>query len=179
MKVLDQIFAAVLKLVPRLILIQPDEAGIRVTLGTREKILPPGWYFFWPLIQDVPFATVTTQVIDLRPQSVFIKSGRNLTVSGIIKYKVVDIRKAMLDVQDYDRSLQALSLGVLLSILSITPDVEELSPSEIGEQVLRGIREEAVGWGLKIQKVYISDFGHVRNIRLLTDRPSNSLGGNE
>ena len=176
MKVLDQIFAAILKLVPRLILIQPDEAGIRVTLGTREKILASGWYFFWPLIQDVPFATVTTQVIDLRPQSVFTRSGRNLTISGIIKYKVTDIRKAMLDVQDYDRSLQALSLGVLLSILSTTLDVEDLSPNEIGERVLKGIREEAVGWGLKIQKVYISDFGPVRNIRLLTDRLPNSLG---
>lgn len=175
MDFLNKILAMLLKWVPRIELIQPDEAGVRVTLGTIEKVLVPGWYFYWPLIQEICFSTVTTQVVDLRPQSVFTKSGKNLTVSGIIKYKITDIRKAMLDVQDCDRSLQALSLGVLLHILSTTIDVEDLPPDEIGDQVLKVIREEATGWGLKIQKVYISDFGSVRNIRLLVDRPVNPL----
>lgn len=175
MDFLNKILSMLLKWVPRIILIQPDEAGVRVTLGTREKILPSGWYFRWPIIQEIFFATVTTQVVDLRPQSVFTKSDKNLTVSGIIKYKITDIRKAMLEVQDCDRSLQALSLGVLLHILSTTSDVEDLSPDEIGDRALKAIREEATGWGLKIQKVYVSDFGSVWNIRLLTDRPVNPL----
>ncbi len=157
-------------------LMGPDEAGVRVTLGTRVKVLAPGFYFHWGIIQQILYTTVTTQVIDLRPQSVYTRGGRNLTVSGIIKYKVTDIRKAMLEVQDYDRSLQALSLGVLLTILSTTENVEDLPPDEIADQVLVKIREEASGWGLKIQKVYISDFGYVRNIRLLTDRNGAVVG---
>ncbi len=170
MDFLNKIYEAIRKLIPRVELIQPDEAGVMVTLGTRIKVLPPGWYLLWPLIQEIFYATVTTQVKDLRPQSVFTKSGRNMTVSGIIKYKVTDIQKAMLEVQDYDSSLQALSLGVLNIILSTTEKIEDWSPEGLADQVLQKIREEASGWGLKIQKVYISDFGQVRNIRLLTDR---------
>ncbi|KKL77406.1 hypothetical protein LCGC14_2035160 [marine sediment metagenome] len=92
---LNRIFETLRKLTPRLELIQPDEMGIRVTLGTREKILSPGWYLFWGVFQEIFFTTVTTRVKDLRPQSVFTKEGRNLTVSGIIKYKVTDIQKVV------------------------------------------------------------------------------------
>ncbi len=170
MDFLNRIFKIIGKFIPRVELIQPDEAGVRITLGTRVKVLPPGWYFLWPVIQEIYWATVTTAVKDLRPQSVFTKSGRNITVSGIIKYKVTDIQKAMLEVQNFDESLQALSLGVLNTILSTTEEIEGWSPEELADLVLQKIREEASGWGLKIQKVYISDFGQVRNIRLLTDR---------
>lgn len=170
MDFLTRLYEAIRRLIPRIELIQPDEAGVRVTLGTIEKILPPGWYFLWPVIQEIFYTTVTTQVKDLRPQSVHVKSGRDLTVSGIIRYRITDIRKAILEVQNFDESLQALSLGVFNTILGTTLDVEDLTPDEIAEQVLQKIREEARGWGLKIEKVYISDLGRVRNIRLLTDR---------
>ena len=169
MDFLNKIYASIKKLIPTIEMIRPDEAGVRITLGTRVKTLSPGWYFFWRLIQELEYTTVTTQVKDLRPQSIRIKSGRDLTVSGIIKYKITDVCKALLDVQDFDSSLQALALGVLHTIISTTEDIED-TPDEIADLVLTKIREEASGWGLKIQKVYISDFGHVRNIRLLTDR---------
>ncbi len=170
MDFLSRIFETIRKLIPRVYLIAPDERGIRVTLGTRVKVLEPGWYIYWGVIQDLQAITVTTQVIDLRPQSVYDKNNRNWTVSGIIKYRVSDVRKALLSVQDYDQSLQALSLGALLTILSNVENIEVASSEGIAEQVLAKVREEAFGWGLKIQRVFISDLGQVRNIRLLTDR---------
>ncbi|KKK51748.1 hypothetical protein LCGC14_3111870, partial [marine sediment metagenome] len=78
-------------------------------------------------------------------------------------------RKAMLEVQDYDRSLEALSLGVLLATVSTLPEDELYSIEQLGETVLKKMREEAAGWGLKLQKVYITDLGRTRNLRLLTN----------
>lgn len=164
-----RLFEAIRKFIPRIELIQPDEAGVKVTLGTREKILGSGWYLLWPVIQEILYTTVTVQVKDLRSQSVLSKDHKDMTVSGAIKYKIVDIRKAMLEVQDYDRSLEALSLGVLLSVANTLTE-EELSDTEtLGDDILKKIREEASGWGLKLQKFYITDLGRVRNIRLLTN----------
>ncbi|KKL17562.1 hypothetical protein LCGC14_2484290, partial [marine sediment metagenome] len=157
------------KLIPRLELIQPDEAGVRITLGTREKVLGPGWYLLWPIIQEIFYTTVTPQVVDIRSQSVISKEGINMTVSGAIKYRVSDIRKAMLEIQDYDRSLETLSLGVLLEVVSTLPEEELHDVGHLGDLVLKKIREEASGWGLRLQKVYITDLGQVKNIRLLTN----------
>ncbi len=169
MEFLNRIFNTIWNMIPKIFLINPDEAGVRVTLGTRVKVLPPGWYFFWPIIQKIIYATVTTQVKDLRSQSIPSKGGRDLILSGAVKYKIVDIRKATLEVQDYDRSLEALSLGVLLAVAS-TMTEDELSDTErLGDEILKKIREEAAGWGLKLQKVYITDLGRTRNVRLLTN----------
>ncbi len=169
MKFLDQIFAAIQKLVPRVELIQPDEAGVRVTLGTIEKVLPPGWYFLWPIIQEIFFATVTTQVQDIRCQSILSEDRQNMVISGAIRFKILDIRKAMLEVKDCEESLIALSLGVLLSVASTMTEKELSDTEQLGESILKKIREEASGWGLKIQKVYITDLGQTRNIRLLAN----------
>ncbi len=169
MDFLNRIFEAIRKLVPAIFLISPDEAGVRVTLGTRVKVMDPGFYFFWPIIQKIIYATVTTQVKDLRSQSIPSKGGRDLILSGAVKYKIVDIQKAVLEVQDYDRSLEALSLGVLLAVASTMTEDELIDTEHLGDEILRKIREEAAGWGLKLQKVYITDLGRTRNIRLLTN----------
>ncbi len=169
MEFLNKIFAMLLKWVPRVELIQPDEAGVKVTLGTIEKILPPGWYIYWPIIQEIFFATVTTSVQDVRCQSITSKDGRDMVVSGAIRFKITDIRKAMLEVQDCEKSLIALSLGVLLSVARTMTEEELADTEKLGDSILKKIREEASGWGLKIQRVYITDLGRTRNIRLLTN----------
>ena len=169
MDFLTRLYEAIRKLVPRIELIQPDEAGIRVTLGTREKVLPPGWYLYWPIIQEIFFSTVTTQVQDVRCQSITSKDRRDMVVSGAIRFKITDIRKAMLEVKDCEESLIALSLGVLLSVASTMTEEELADTEKLGDNILKKIREEASGWGLKIQRVYITDLGRTRNIRLLTN----------
>lgn len=166
---LNKILSMLLKWVPRIELIQPDELGVRVTLGTIEKILSSGWYVFWPIIQEISFATVTTQVQDIRCQSITSKDGQGMVVSGAIRFKITDIRKAMLEVKDCEESLIALSLGVLLSVASIMTEEELSNTEQLGDNILKKIREEAAGWGLKLQKFYITDLGRTRNIRLLTN----------
>ena len=171
MEFLNKILAMLLKWVPRIVLIQPNEAGLRLTLGTRVKVLAPGYYFFWPVVQEILSAVVATQVVDVRSQSVLSGDGQEMTVSGAIKYKISDIRKAMLEVQDYDLSLQALSLGVIRAVASSLSQERLQDTGVVGDLVLKKIREEASGWGLRLQKVYITDLGRARNIRLLTNGP--------
>ncbi|KKL26562.1 hypothetical protein LCGC14_2394080, partial [marine sediment metagenome] len=108
MEFLNKIYDTLVKLIPRLELIQPDEMGVRVTLGTREKILCPGWYLFWGLFQEIFYTTVTTKVKDIRCQSIPSVDRRDMTISGAIRFKISDIRKAMLEVNDYEDSLEAL-----------------------------------------------------------------------
>ncbi|KKN64898.1 hypothetical protein LCGC14_0487320 [marine sediment metagenome] len=177
MDFLNRIFEILWKFIPRIKIIQPDELAVRVTLGTREKVLYPGWYLFLGIFQEIFYTTVTTQIKDLRSQSVASKGGRDLILSGAIKYKVVDIRKAMLEVQDYDRSLEALCLGVLLAVVSTMTEKELMDTEKLGENILKKTREEAAGWGLKLQKVYITDLGKARNIRLLTNNTGVCLNG--
>lgn len=157
---------------PRIWLVSPDESGIRVTLGKHYRITPPGWYLYWPLIQDAEKIKVKTQVVDLRSQSLWTSDGQDLIVSGSIRYRISDAAKALLDVQDYDASIVTLSLGIIFDFVSKkTKDEIRTNLEELKKQVLIGLRSEAQGWGLKIENLYLSDIGDAQNIRILMNEP--------
>ncbi len=153
---------------PRKYFISPDEGGIRITLGNIVKTLTPGWYYYWPVIQECRGINVAPQVVDLRPQSALTSDLNDIAISGGIKYKISDQRKALLDVQDYDKSIQTVALGIICEFVSGHAFEDIISDlSELKEIILSGIREEASGMGLKIMKIYITDIGRTKNIRML------------
>ncbi len=168
---IERLIDRILKLFPRIFLVNPNEGGIRVTLGTRVKLLDPGWYLYLGLFQTVEKIDVKQQVVDLRPQSVRTKDGQDMTISGAIKYKVVDVCKAILDVLDYDKNIQVLALGIIQEHVA-QHRLEDINGVDLANKVLNGLREAAQGWGLKLQLVRITDIGRTRNIRLLTNPSS-------
>ena len=157
---------------PRKYFINPDEGGVRITLGKHVKTLEPGWYYYWPVVQECRGIKVNPQLVDLRPQSALTSDLKDIVISGGIKYRVSDCRKAMLDVHDYDESIQTITLGIICGFVGrhLFEDLIELS--ELRETILSGIREEATGMGLKIMKIYITDIGRTRNIRMMGGGPA-------
>lgn len=152
---------------PRKYFINPDEGGVRITLGKHVKTLTPGWYYYWPVIQECEGMNTSPQVVDLRPQSAMTKDFVDIAISGGIKYRVSDSKKALLDVQDYDKSIQTLALGIICEFIS-SHKFEDLSDlTDLREMILSGVRDEAAGMGLKIMKVYITDIGRTKNIRMM------------
>lgn len=152
---------------PRKYFINPDEGGIRITLGNHVKTLVPGWYYYWPVLQECRGINTAPQIVDLRPQSALTSDLSDLAISGGVKYRISDSRKALLDVQDYDKSIQTAALGIICEFINEHSFEDIHNFTELREIILSGIREEAAGMGLKIMKVYITDIGRTRNIRMM------------
>ena len=152
---------------PRKYFMCPDEGGIRITLGSRVSTLSPGWYYYWPVIQDCQGIKVTPQLVDLRPQSALTCDLKDIVISGGIKYRVSDCRKAMLEVHDYDANIQTMALGIICEYVGRHDFADLTNLSELREAILSGVRDEAAGMGLKIMKVYITDIGRTKNIRVM------------
>ncbi len=167
MEWLKQLLRSIIDLIPRISLVSPDESGVRITLGKRFRPTPPGWYFYWPVIQRVRKITVTPQIVDIRSQSVLTHAGHSFCCGGAVKYRIKDAVAAILKVQDYDQTLQALCLGIISRYFADKDD--DGGYSDLEDYVLKGVKESARGWGLDILAVYITDIGPTQNIRLLTD----------
>ena len=151
---------------------QPDEAGVRFTPKLRGGLwireLKPGIYLWWPLIQNLWSLKIKTQVKDLRSQSVWTQDQIEMTISGAIRYRVKSAIKALCEVYDYDQNIQAVGLGIIQQYIR-EHKLEDLDTQQIEAEVLRGVREASEGWGLRVEKVYITDIGRAWNIRLLTN----------
>ena len=174
MEWLTRLIDRLLSIFPRLVIVAPDETGVRYTPkfagGVCITSLTPGWYLFWPLIQNIETIRCKTQVKDLRPQSVWTLDRVEMTVSGAIRYRVRSAQKALLEVFDYDQNIQAVALGIIQQYIR-EHELQDLNTQRIEQEVLKGVREASAGWGLYIEKVYITDIGRTWNIRLLTNEP--------
>lgn len=175
MQWLQQLFEWITCWIPRICLVNPDEAGVRVTLGSRVRFILPGWYIWLPLIQECTVVTVTPQVVDLRAQSVLTRDGRDMCFGGGIMYRIKDAGRAILKVNDFDKSLQTVALGVISRYISYKEFNDCRDINDIEDTVLKGVKEHARGWGLDIMRVYVTDLGTARNLRILTDRAMNQL----
>ncbi len=163
-----ELFNKATAFVPRIVLIAPDEGGVRVTLGKHLCTTPPGWYIIVPLVQELTALTVTPQVEDLRAQSIMTSDGHSMAVSGAVEYSIRDVTKALFNVQDFDKSLKNLALGVIVDyITNHTLDECRGSVSAIKEAVRKALRLKVNDWGIKLINVYITDLDKHRAIRLL------------
>jgi len=167
MEWLKELFDRLLSIFPRIYIVAPYEAGIRITFGNRYKTKQAGWYIIWPLIQRFVWMEIQTQVVDLRTQSIRTKDGYDIVVSGAIQYSIKDVEKAIINVQDVDKSIETLCLGVILEFVKNKTLEECQNVVALKDEILRGLRDASKGWGLKIEKVYITDLGKTRNLRLL------------
>jgi len=168
---LDNLIEKILSIFPSVQLVSPDEYGVRITLGKYVSDAPPGWYVLWPVIQEYSGLKVKTQIKDLRAQSVWSADHKELTISGAVKYYVANVRKALFEVYDYDANVQALALGIIQRHCAAHEEMT-IKTSALEGDILEILRKESQGWGLKIEKVYITDIGRTRNIRLLTNTAS-------
>ena len=142
--------------IPRLWMVNPDESGVRITLGSRVKTLVPGWYVYWPLMQECINIPSTPQVIDLRSQSLTTKNGRSVVISGAVEYSIRDAEKAILKIQDYDKSLPTLCLGKIAEYVE-THDFENCKSVVIKEALRKEIREHVNAWGIAVKHIFITD----------------------
>ena len=173
---LSDLLSFIFRLVPRIFLVNPDEAGVRITLGTRITEMPLGWYIYWPVIQTCEAIKIKTQIKDLRAQSVQTADYKDMIVSGAIRYRVSNARRAILEVLDYDDNIQALALVIIKRFVG-QQGADKLIEQELEKEIMKGLREESRGWGLWIEAVYITDVGSTQNLRLLLNEPL--LGGVE
>lgn len=93
-----------------------------------------------------------------------------MTISGAIRYRVRSAQKALCEVYDYDQNVQAAALGIIQQYVR-GHELMELDTQQIEAEVLKGVREASAGWGLYIERVYITDIGRTQNVRLLMNEP--------
>ena len=153
--------------IPRPLILSDYEAGIRITWGRWNKKVSSGLFWYIPLFQKIIYMEVQTQIVDLRGQSVHTKDGKHIIVSGAVQYSIKDIHKAVFNVQNVDQALETLALGVILEYVNKRTLKECQEVLGLKKEILKGIKDAAHGWGVKIERIYITDLDETRNIRLI------------
>ena len=133
------------------------ERGVIFRLGrVLEKSKGPGLIFVLYPIDKMVRVSLRTIVLDVPPQDVITKDNVSVKVNAVVYYRVLDPKKAIIEVEDYQYATSQLSQTTLRSVLGQVELDELLSEREKLNTKLQSIIDQHTDpWGIKVSMVEI------------------------
>ena len=152
------------RLVPFFVVNQYQRAVV-LRLGVFHRELAPGFHWIWPLFEWTLDHDVVPRVHRLQPQSVNTRDGCACVVQLVLTWRVSDVRKLLLEVEDAEHAIQDAAQGVLAARIA-RADWSELIVPEFLDEAQKDMRKRAFRWGIEIMQVQFSDLQRCKSLRL-------------
>jgi len=164
-RVLIVLFIVVLYVISSIKILAEYERGVIFRLG---KLLPhpkgPGVILVFAPIDRMVRVGLRTAVFDVPAQDVITRDNVSVKVSAVVYFRVIDSRKAVVEVENYNYATSQLSQTTLRSVLGQVELDDLLSQRERLNQHLQQILDQRTDpWGIKVSAV------EVKNVDLPAD----------
>ena len=134
------------------------ERGVIFLLGRFWKVKGPGLIIVIPGIQKMIKVSLRTVVMDVPPQDIITKDNVTVKVNAVIYFRVIDPRRAIIEVEDYLYATSQLAQTTLRSILGQSQLDDLLSKrDEINLHLQKVIDEQTEPWGIKVANVEVKN----------------------
>lgn len=161
-KMFEEILIAIVAIVAVIALIMVSgirkvnqyEKGIIERWNAYEKTVDPGLRFVIPFVQRMFRVNMREQVIDVPPQEIITEDNVVVTIDAVIYYQVIDPRKALYEVEDFELAIVKLAQTTLRNIVGeMSLDVCLTSREKINVE-LRSVLDQATDkWGTKVNRI--------------------------
>jgi len=137
----------------------PWDKAVVLRLGQFHSIKGPGLFFIIPIIDEIPYW------IDIRVITTSFNAEKTLTkdtvpvdVDAVLFWKVIDPKKAALEVADYITAISWASQTALRDVIGKTMLSEMLEGRDkISDLLQKIIDERTEPWGIKVNSVEVKD----------------------
>ncbi len=133
------------------------ERGVIFRLG---KLLPqpkgPGIILVFAPIDRIVRVSLRTIVLDVPPQDVITRDNVSVKVNAVVYFRVMDPRRAIVEVENYHYATSQLAQTTLRSVLGQVELDDLLSARERLNQQLQQILDQHTDpWGIKVSAVEV------------------------
>ena len=167
-RLLDLLASAWHRIVPWIVINEYDR-GVVLRLGQAHRTLEPGLHWVWPGLEYVLTDTVVTDTAMLDSQPVTSRDGVAVAIQPVLTYRVVDVRKLLLTVQDRERAVHDAAAGAIAAEVARS-DWSELRVARFRRRVLETVRTRAARYGIEIEDVQFAGLAKARAYVLLHPR---------
>jgi regulator of protease activity HflC (stomatin/prohibitin superfamily) len=143
------------------------ERGVVFRLGRlRPHEYGPGLVFLIPGVDRMVKVPLRTVVHNVPPQDVITKDNVSVKVNAVVYYRVVDARKAVVEVEYYPNATSQLAQTMLRSVLGQHEMDELLSQRErLNATLQQELDRDTEPWGIKVSKVEVKDVDLPENMQ--------------
>ena len=135
------------------------ERVVILRLGKFRSLKGPGLFFIIPVIDVIPY-WIDTRVItgSFKAEKTLTKDTVPVDVDAVLFWKVVDPKKAALDVADYESAIRWASQTALRDVIGKTMLSDMLEGREkISDELQKIIDERTEPWGINVISVEVKD----------------------
>ncbi len=155
--ILIGVLVAVIYIVGSIKILAEYERGV---IFRRGKLLPspkgPGVILVFAPIDRMVRVGLRTVVFDVPSQDVITRDNVSVKVSAVVYFRVIDPRKAVVEVENYNYATSQLSQTTLRSVLGQVELDDLLSQRERLNQQLQHILDDRTEpWGIKVSAVEV------------------------
>jgi regulator of protease activity HflC (stomatin/prohibitin superfamily) len=133
------------------------ERGVIFRLG---KLLPqpkgPGVILVFAPIDRIVRVSLRTIVMDVPPQDVITRDNVSVKVNAVLYFRVMDPRRAIVEVENYHYATSQLAQTTLRSVLGQCELDDLLSQRDrLNQQLQQILDEHTESWGIKVSAVEV------------------------
>jgi regulator of protease activity HflC (stomatin/prohibitin superfamily) len=147
------------------IIVSEYEFGVKLRFGKFKERVDCGLVWKIPFVDNVILTHNTITTLNLQSQSLTTKDGKDVVISGIVKYKVSNPKTFLLEVNDAVDAINDITQGKIKEIV-IDKNWDEVRT--MNDKVIKElVDQETKAWGIKIYYITITDLALIRTIRLI------------
>ena len=130
------------------------EKGLVERFNAYEKTVEPGLRIITPFVERMYRVNMREQVIDVPPQEIITEDNVVVTIDAVIYYQVVDAKRALYEIEDFELAIVKLAQTTLRNIVGeMSLDVCLTSREKINVE-LRSVLDQATDkWGTKVNRI--------------------------
>lgn len=152
------LFVFLLIIIPGIRVINQYERGVVLRFGKFKRTLNPGLHIIIPYIDTMKKVDIRTTPMDIPKQEVITKDNITVNVDAVVYFKVLDSKKAVLDITNYTYATSTFAQTALRDVTGNFELDELLSKrDEISSQIKEIVDKRTDLWGIDIEDVKLQN----------------------
>ena len=132
------------------VLIYDGQHGLKFTLGRAKSVVPPGIHFKLPIVQTFRIEETKHTTLDLEPQVIQLRDDLVYEVDAKVVYQIVNLRKAIIEIDDLVIGLQNRVVLAVQTILR-AQDRESIKDTQaLSREIQEALIPVEEQWGVRI-----------------------------
>ena len=134
-----------------------DKEALTV-FGEYRELLEPGVHLIPPFVSRTYAFDMRTQTIDVPSQSAITRDNSPVTADAVVYIKVMDAKKAFLEVDNYKNAVSNLAQTTLRAVIGDMELDDTLSQRElINDRINEELDEPTDEWGIRVEAVEVRE----------------------
>lgn len=146
--------------------VPPYNGGVQLRMGRPLRLLHGGeWYWKIPFADHIITEPVVPRTEKLTGLATTTSDGKAIGFDAVITYRISDVQKALLEVNDLKDAIADTCAGIIGTELS-NREWSAIIHGDTVEELTAACRKRGWKWGVEIQLVQLTGVAPVKNLRV-------------